>query len=110
MLFVKLRLTLGGVFTRILAPLIGFLFDGVFPLNQCKGGVAHMGVYAFKKSGQSDDKLVNEFNKRVQKARTIPRVRSSRYHKKKLTRRQVRQGAVVREKYRAENARKKFYS
>ncbi len=69
-----------------------------------------MGVYAFKKQGQSDDKLVNEFNKRVQKARTIPRVRSSRYHAKAKTKRQIRQGAVVREKYRAENARKRFYS
>ncbi|MBT6068750.1 hypothetical protein HOG48_03270 [Candidatus Peregrinibacteria bacterium] len=69
-----------------------------------------MGVYAIKKTGQSDDKLVNEFNKRVQKARTIPRVRSSRYHKKLKTKRQVRQGAVMREKYRAENARKKFYN
>lgn len=69
-----------------------------------------MGVYAIKKKGQSDDKLVNEFNKRVQKARTIPRVRSSRYHKKQQTKRQVRQAAIMREKYRAENRRKKFYS
>ena len=69
-----------------------------------------MGVYAFKKQGQSDDKLVNEFNKRVQKARTIPRVRSSRYHEKPKTRRLIRQGAIIRERYRAEAVRKKFYS
>ncbi|MDP4008622.1 MAG: hypothetical protein Q8P68_05530 [Candidatus Peregrinibacteria bacterium] len=69
-----------------------------------------MGVYAFKKTGQSDDKLVNEFNKRVQKARTIPRVRSTRYHQKDKSKRQVREGAVIRENYRAEAARKKFYS
>lgn len=69
-----------------------------------------MGVYAFKKTGQSDDKLVNEFNKRVQKSRTIPRVRSTRYYAKPKTRRLVRQAAIIREKYRAEAARKKFYS
>ena len=69
-----------------------------------------MGVYANKKQGQSDDKLVNEFNKRVQKARLVPLVRKQRYRLKKKTKRLVRQAAVKREEYRAKAAKAKLYS
>ncbi len=69
-----------------------------------------MGVYAVKKVGQSDDKLVNEFNKRIQKSRIVQKSRATRYRVKKGTRRLVRQAALIREKHRADNKKKQFYS
>lgn len=68
-----------------------------------------MGVYAIKKQGQSDDKLVNEFNKRIQKSRIVQRSRAVRYRIKPKTKRLIRQAAIIRERYRAQNKKNQYY-
>jgi len=58
---------------------------------------------------ESVERLINRFNKRVQKSRMLPFLKENRYHKKDDTKRQVRKAAVMREYYRAERNRRKFY-
>lgn len=58
---------------------------------------------------ESVERLVSRFNKRVQKSRIILISKEKKHHQKKLTKRKVRKAAIMREFYRAERQRKKFY-
>jgi hypothetical protein len=58
---------------------------------------------------ESVERLMSKFNKRVQKSRVLLLVKEKKYHKKDLTKRKVRKAAIMREFYRAEKQKKKFY-
>jgi hypothetical protein len=66
-------------------------------------------VVVHKKDGESNERCITRFNKRVQASRKIMKVRKERYNAKAPTRRQVRAGAVMRDFYRAKKAKKSFY-
>lgn len=58
---------------------------------------------------ESSEKRVARFKQWFNRSRVGNLVKSRRYRKKKLSKRQEREGALVREQYRAERERKKFY-
>ena len=49
------------------------------------------------------------FNKAVQKSKKVYRIRDAKFHKKKSTKRLVRQGAIKRDEYREKREKQKFY-
>ena len=69
-----------------------------------------MAVQVSKTDGESTERCITRFNKKVQAARFVMMLKKSRYFKKKLTKRQTRTAAVMREMYRAKAAKQKFYS
>ncbi len=68
-----------------------------------------MKVFVKKNKGESNERLISRFNKKVQGSRKILKVRSERYHKKDATRRQQRGAAIMREHYRAIREKNRFY-
>lgn len=68
-----------------------------------------MQVTIIKDSKESNERLITRFNKAVQKSRKISIIRDGRYRKKPLTARKVRARAIMRDKYRAEREKSKFY-
>jgi uncharacterized protein (DUF1919 family) len=67
-------------------------------------------IYATKKQGESNERLMNRFKQLVQRSRIILKSKQERYHKKKANKKFVRAAAVVRAKFRSQKAREKFYS
>ena len=61
-----------------------------------------------KNEGESGDKLLKRFSGRIRNLKLMQRFRKSRYFKQKLTKKVVREAAISREKYRAQNKRKFF--
>ena len=57
----------------------------------------------------TNDRLINIFNKVVSKSRVLMDSKKRKFLKKKRSRRQQREYAVVSEGYRAERAKKKHY-
>jgi len=68
-----------------------------------------MQVVVTKKDGESNERLISRFNKKVQASRKVLKVRKGRYHKKAPTKRHVRAAAIMRDKYRAKRQRSRFY-
>lgn len=66
-------------------------------------------IYAVRKENESVDKLINRFKKQVQGTRLLLQVRKGRYHQKKLTKKKLREAAVIRDGHRAEKAKKVYY-
>ena len=66
-------------------------------------------IYAVRKENESVDKLINRFKKQVQGTRLLLQVRKGRYHQKKLTKKKIREAAVIREGHRTEKAKKMHY-
>jgi hypothetical protein len=58
---------------------------------------------------ESSEKRVARFKQWFNRSRVGNLVKSRRYRSKKLSKRQEREGALVREEYRSERERKKFY-
>ena len=69
-----------------------------------------MPVRVQKQEGESTERCITRFNKKVQAARFVSMLKYNRYHKKKLSGRQIRKAAVMREMYRGKAAKQKFYS
>ncbi len=69
-----------------------------------------MPIKVVKTEGESTERCITRFNKKVQAARVLSLLKMKRYHKKKSTRRQTRTAAVMREMYRGKAAKAKFYS
>jgi hypothetical protein len=67
-----------------------------------------MKVVIKKNSKESNERCISRFTKLVQASRKVLRLKSSRYHSRKATKRQVRAGAVVRERYRAKRRKTAF--
>lgn len=68
-----------------------------------------MRVTIWKNDKESNERSITRFNKKVQGSRKILKVRSSRYHKKAATTRQVRQAAIKRDFYRTRREKSRFY-
>ena len=68
-----------------------------------------MRVTIWKNNKESNERCITRFNKKVQASRKLLKLRSSRYHNKKLTKRRVRAAAVKRDYYRAIKEKNKFY-
>ena len=66
-------------------------------------------IHVNKGEKESVERLINRFNKLVQKSRIILFKKDKRYHKRKMTKRQTRQAAVMREHYRGLREKKKYY-
>ena len=67
-----------------------------------------MPVKVHRNPKESTDRLIARFNKAVQKSRKLLYWKEHRYHSKPKTKRQVRQVAVVRERYRKEKEKQKY--
>ncbi len=68
-----------------------------------------MKVTIWKNDKESNERAITRFNKKVQSSRKLLKVRGERYHKKDDTKRQKRQSAIMREHYRSQKERSKFY-
>ena len=67
-------------------------------------------IYATKKKGESNERLMNRFKQVVQRSRLILKTKQERFHKRKLKKRVVRISAVKRADYRAAKTKQQFYS
>lgn len=60
------------------------------------------------RDGESTDRLIKRFLDHIKSRGLLKTFRKNRYFAQKPTRGKMRQAAIVREKYRAENKRKQF--
>jgi ribosomal protein S21 len=67
-------------------------------------------IYATKKQGESNERLMNRFKQLVQRSRIILKSKKSRFHEKAPNKKYVRTAAIIRAKHRAAKARQQFYS
>lgn len=67
-------------------------------------------IYATKKQGESNERMMNRFKQVVQRSRLLYRAKQERFHKRKPTKTYVRASAVMRAKHRVRKAREQFYS
>lgn len=67
-------------------------------------------IYATKKKGESNERLINRFKQQVQRSRTLLKAKQERFHRRKPAKKFVRASAVMRSKHRARKAREQFYS
>ena len=68
-----------------------------------------MGVKVYKNQKESTDRLISRFNKKVQSSRILLEVKSRRHRKKPLTKRLIRQTAIMREYYRSKREKEQYY-
>lgn len=68
-----------------------------------------MKVTIWKKEGESNERAITRFNKKVQGSRKVLKVRTERYHAKAPTKRYTRAAAIKRDFYRAKREKTKFY-
>jgi ribosomal protein S21 len=68
-----------------------------------------MSVTVYKNPKESFDRLVSRFNKKVQSSRILLTVRNKRYHSRPVTKRLIRQAAIMREYYRSKKDKMQFY-
>jgi len=68
-----------------------------------------MKVVVVKNSKESNERLITRFNKAVQKSRKVQLIRETRYHRKSPRKWYVRDAAIMREKYRSDREKNKFY-
>lgn len=67
-------------------------------------------LYATKKQGESNERLMNRFKQVVQRSRIIYKAKQERFHKAKPKKRFVRAAAIKRSEHRARRAKQQFYS
>lgn len=67
-------------------------------------------IYATKKKGESNERLMSRFKQVVQRSRILFKAKKGRFHTRKAKKRLVRTSAVMRAMHRAEKAKKQFYS
>jgi ribosomal protein S21 len=68
-----------------------------------------MRVTIWKNDKESTERAITRFNKKVQASRKLLEVRATKCHVKPKTKRLQRTVAVMRERYRAERDKNKFY-
>jgi len=71
-----------------------------------------MATWAVKKDdgNETNERLIKRWKRQMNNSRVMLNVRNGRYFKKALTKRQIREGAVIADAYRNENKRKAFYA
>ncbi|MBN2096382.1 hypothetical protein JW752_03185 [Candidatus Peregrinibacteria bacterium] len=67
-------------------------------------------IYATKKQGESNERLINRFKQVVQRSRLILKAKQERFHKRQPTKKFVRAAAVMRAGHRSRKAKQQFYS
>ena len=67
-------------------------------------------IYATKKQGESNERLMNRFKQVVQRSRILLKSKKERFHTAKPTKKFIRASAIVRSKHRVQKARRQFYS
>jgi len=67
-------------------------------------------IYATKKQGESNERLINRFKQVVQRSRVLIKAKQERYHSRKPTKKFVRAAAIMRAQHRKLKARQQFYS
>jgi len=67
-------------------------------------------IYATKKKGESNERLMSRFKQVVQRSRTVIKAKRGRFHAKKKTKAYIRAAAVMRSMHRARKAKERFYS
>lgn len=69
-----------------------------------------MAIYAVRRPEESNDRVQQRFKQQVQRSGLVKLIRDRNIHKRKPSRRLQRKRALMREGYRVENRKKKFYS
>ncbi len=59
-------------------------------------------IYATKKQGESNERLISRFKKLVQRSRVIISAKGKKYHSRPAKKKRVRQAAIMREQHRRE--------
>lgn len=67
-------------------------------------------VYVLPDEKESSERRVNRFKKWFTRSRIGQMVKDSRYRKDTLTKREIRAQALMREKFRAEKEKNKYYN
>ena len=62
-----------------------------------------------KKEGESNEKLVSRFEKKVKQSRIVQTLRKSRFLQKKENKRKTREAGLKRSEYRAIREKMKYY-
>jgi len=69
-----------------------------------------MAIHAHKHGDESNDRLQQRFKQQVQKSGLIKLLRERKVFKRKPNKRLQRKKALMRESFRVDNRKKKFYS
>ena len=69
-----------------------------------------MAVAVIRRENESSEKLIGRWKKKTQRARVIQNFRAKHRFNRKKGKTKVKTAALVREKYRAENKRRRFYA
>lgn len=69
----------------------------------------HMAIKVIRNVKESSDRLVARFNKKVQSSRVLVNLKSRRYFKKPPKKRKVRAAAIMRDNYRSQREKMKYY-
>lgn len=69
-----------------------------------------MTVQVQKRDGESAEKLLKRFSGHIKSLRLIQKFRKLRYNRQSPRKIDIRQSAIVRERHRTENKRKRFFS
>ena len=59
-------------------------------------------IYATKKQGESNERLISRFKKLVQRSRVIINAKEKKYHSRPVKKKRVRQAAIMRDQHRRE--------
>lgn len=68
-----------------------------------------MAIKVVRNPKESVERLVARFNKKVQSSRTLVELKARRYFKKPLRKRQIRAAAMMRQHYRTQREKMKYY-
>lgn len=68
-----------------------------------------MKVTVFKNEGESNERLITRFTKKVQSSRKLLKIRSERYWQRPKKKSYQRVAAIMREKHRAVREKNRFY-
>ena len=69
-----------------------------------------MAIACIRRESESSDKVIGRWRKKVRAANLVKEVRKARYFERNDSRTKKKEGAVVREKYRAKRRAQKFYA
>lgn len=68
-----------------------------------------MKVTVWKSDKESNERAISRFNKKVQGSRKLLEVRAKRYHTRPENKRHARARAIMRDFYRAQREKSKYY-
>lgn len=65
-------------------------------------------IYAVKHEGETNEKMILRYKKLFFQSRIANKIRNERYANKPLTKKKIRESAIIREKYRELNSKVYF--